>query len=99
DLAKFVLTEVDEWLLDKIRMNIALQPESEKGKKYKKEHAEDNNPISGIKMNSTNVTPNVPVLIDYYTIYPNPETDELEIWPDRYEYDIQIAKAIKPFLP
>ncbi len=99
DLAKFVLPEADEWLLDKIRMNIDLQPESEKGKKYKKEHAEDNNPISGIKMNSTNVTPNVPVLIDYYTIYPNPETDELEIWPDRYEYDIQIAKAIKPFLP
>jgi hypothetical protein len=95
----FLLPQADEWLLDKIRMNIDMQPESDKGKKYKKEHAEDENPIAGIKMNSTGVSPNVPLFIDYYTLYPNPENDELEVWRDRYEYDIQIAKTIKPFLP
>ena len=99
DLAMFLLPQADEWLLDKIRMNIDMQPESDKGKKYKKEHAEDENPIAGIKMNSTGVSPNVPLFIDYYTLYPNPENDELEVWRDRYEYDIQIAKTIKPFLP
>jgi hypothetical protein len=41
----------------------------------------------------------VPVIIDYYTLYPNPETGEWETWCDRYEYDIQIIKTIKPFLP
>jgi len=41
----------------------------------------------------------VPVIIDYYTLYPNPETGEWETWRDRYEYDIQIIKTIKPFLP
>jgi len=99
DLAQFLLPQADEWMLDKIRMNIDLQPESDKGKKYKKEHAEDENPIAGIKMNTTGVSPTVPLFIDYYTLYPNPENDEMEVWRDRYEYDIQIAKTIKPFLP
>jgi hypothetical protein len=41
----------------------------------------------------------VPVIIDFYTLYPNTETGEWETWRDRYEYDIQIIKTIKPFLP
>ena len=41
----------------------------------------------------------VPVVIDYYTIYPNPETGKWETWRDRYEYDDIIYNNIKPFLP
>ena len=41
----------------------------------------------------------MPVVIDYYTLYPNPETGEWETWPDRYEYDKAIINNIKPFLP
>lgn len=95
DIVKFLLPEADEWQLDKIRMNIDMKPESDRGKKFKRE----NSSISSIKMNSTGVNPNVPLLIDYYTLYPNPETGEFETWPDRYEYDILIDKALKPFLP
>jgi len=99
DMAKFLLPHADEWLLDRIRMNIDLPPEGERGKKYKREHIDDEEPLAGIKMNSTTVSPAVTVVIDYYTYYPNPETGAWEIWPDRYEYDRQILKTIKPFLP
>lgn len=99
DMVPFLLPDADEWLIDKIRMNVDLRPTGEKGKEYMKEHADDDDPIAGIKMTSKNVTPNVPLLIDYYTLYPNPETGQLETWPDRYEYDSLIIRSIKPFLP
>jgi len=41
----------------------------------------------------------VPVLIDYYTLYPNPKTGELNTWGDPYGYDNIVLKAIKPYLP
>ena len=41
----------------------------------------------------------VPVVIDYYTLYPNPETGRWETWRDRYEYDKAIIDYIKPLLP
>ena len=96
DLMKFTLDDIDEWTLDKIRLSIDMKPETEKGKKYRKEHIKDEK----IRLiSSKDVTPKVPVCIDYYTYYPNPETKVFEVWPDRYEYDIQVHKAIKPFLP
>ena len=99
DMVKFLLPEAEEWALDKIRMNIDMAPEGDKGKRYKREHAQDEEPLKGIKMTHTSVSPNVKLAIDYYTLYPNPETGQWETWPDRYEYDIQIARHIKPFLP
>ena len=99
DLLLFVLNEPDEWMLDKIRLSIDIEPESKRGKEYLKEHNEKHSeePIRLIR--TANVTQNIPLSIDYYTYYPNPETGKFETWPDRYEYDIQIIKAIKPFLP
>jgi murein L,D-transpeptidase YcbB/YkuD len=95
DLMKFTLDDIDEWTLDKIRLSIDMKPETEKGKKYRKEHIKDEK----IRLiSSKDVTPKVPVCIDYYTYYPNPETKVFEVWPDRYEYDIKVHKAIKPFL-
>ena len=68
---------------------------TDKGKRYLKEHKDDEK----IRLiHSKDVTPTVPLSVDYYTYYPNPETKEFEVWPDRYEYDIQVHKAIKPFL-
>lgn len=99
DLAMFMLPDADPWLLDRMRMNIDMAPQTQKGKNYKRQHANDPDPIAGIKMNSTSVNPTVPLIIDYYTLYPNPETGQMETWPDRYEYDLKIADAIKPFLP
>ena len=40
----------------------------------------------------------MPVLIDYYTYYPNPSTGKLEKWSDIYGYDKIVLKAIKPFI-
>lgn len=97
ELACFLLPDADEWLLDRIRLSIDMKPESERGINYLKEHAEDKTPIRLIS--STSVSPNVPVQIDYYTLYPNPETGEWQTWPDRYEYDKQILRRLKPFIP
>ena len=48
-------------------------------------------------MKSQDVTPTVPVLFEYYTLYPNPETGKWETWRDRYEYDDQIEKCLKRY--
>ena len=99
DLLLFVLNKPDEWMLDKIRLSIDMKPETTKGKNYLKEHNEEHRGEPIRLTNIAYVTPNIPLSIDYYTYYPNPETGEFEAWPDRYEYDVQIIKAIKPFLP
>jgi murein L,D-transpeptidase YcbB/YkuD len=99
NLLLFVLNKPDEWMLDKIRLSIDMKPETEQGIKYLKEHNEEHSEDPIRLINLAYVKPNIPLSIDYYTYYPNPETGEFETWPDRYEYDIQIIKAIKPFLP
>ncbi len=98
DLAMFLLPDADEWLLDRMRLSMDLPPESNKGKDYLKQRSEegDTSPIRLIQ--STGVSPRVPVYLSYYTIYPNPETGHLDIWPDRYEYDKQIIKSLHPYL-
>lgn len=98
DLALFLLPDADEWLLDRMRLSIDLPPESDQGKEYLKKRTEegDTSPIRLIQ--STSVTPRVPVYISYYTVYPNPETGHLDVWKDRYEYDKQILKSLHPYL-
>lgn len=98
DIVEFIMPNADEWLLDKMRINIDMRPVSPRGKKYLNDHRNDNDPIKPIKITSKEVLPTVPVIIDYYTLYPNPETGILEKWPDRYEYDAKILRGIKPFL-
>ena len=89
DVLTFLLPDADEWLIDRIRMSIDMKPLSEKGKAYKKTHG---GAVRLIKQ--TPVDPKVPVYLSYYTVYPNPETGELETWRDRYEYDQHISKAL-----
>ena len=38
DIAEFVLHDADPWLLDKMRLSMDLQPKTEQGKQYKKQH-------------------------------------------------------------
>ena len=97
DLVMFLLPDADEWLLDRMRMTIDLPPESDKGKEYleKREEEGEEGPIRF--MSSQSVSPTVPVMIDYYTLYPNPETGVWETWRDRYEYDDQIEKCLKRY--
>lgn len=94
DLAEFLLPEADEWLTDRMRMTIDLPPKYEQGKEFLKQR-EENGEEGPIRfMASQAVTPQVPVLIDYYTLYPNPETGAWETWRDRYEYDDKIMKCL-----
>ena len=95
ELACFALGEPDEWTLDRIRLSIDMQPLSERGKKYLRQHADDNEPIRLIR--SASINPPLPVYLFYYTLYPNPESGQMQQWPDIYGYDQVIARAIKPF--
>ena len=94
EIAEFVLPEADAWTLDKMRLSMDLQPKTEQGREYKRQHS------GAIRLiNNQSVEPKVPVLIDYYTLYPNPKTGELNTWGDPYGYDNIVLKAIKPYLP
>lgn len=101
DLTRFVLPDLDEWTLDKIRLSVDIKPESEKGKRYLQNYLQQHgSEARNIRLiNSHRVNPEIPLLIGYYTALPDPKTQIIEYWPDRYEYDKQILKAIKPLLP
>ncbi|MCR4959707.1 MAG: L,D-transpeptidase family protein [Prevotella sp.] len=93
DMACFVLPNADPWFLDKIRLSMDKQPETEQGREYKRTHS------GAIRLvSNTEVEPAVPVNINYFTEYPNPQTGELEVWGDPYDYDKTLLQAIKPFL-
>ncbi|MCR4602126.1 MAG: L,D-transpeptidase family protein [Prevotella sp.] len=94
EIAEFVLPNADEWMLDQMRLSMDMQPKTEQGRQYKRNHS---GAIRLIK--NTPVEPKVPVLIDYYTCYPNPKTGVIDTWGDPYSYDKIVLKAIKPFLP
>ena len=83
-----------KWKLDQMRLSMDLQPKTDRGREYRRTHT------GNIRLiNNTPVEPAMPVLIDYYTAYPNPKTGKIDIWGDPYSYDNIILKAIKPFLP
>ena len=93
DIACFVLHDADPWFLDKIRLSMDLQPQTEQGREYKRTHS------GAIRLvNNTEVTPPVPVTINYFTEYPNPQTGEMEVWGDPYSYDKILLQAIKPYI-
>ena len=97
DLALFLLPDLDEWDQDRLRISMDLPPETDQGKEYLEENAEEPRPFR--LMTYHEVTPRVPVYIIYYTAYPNPATGIVQTWPDLYGYDKAIASAIDCFLP
>ena len=92
ELACFLLQGADEWTLDKIRIAMDMRPETDRGREYLTEHADDPRPFKIITYRD--VTPRVPVYIIYYTAYPDPETGEVCFWPDLYGYDQVIRKNL-----
>lgn len=95
-LACFLLPELDERMLDRLRISMDLPPVTDDGREYLEEHADDPRPFRLITYRD--VSPHVPVYIIYYTAYPNPVTGTVDLWPDIYGYDTAITGAIKPFL-
>ena len=96
DLALFALGMPDEWLVDRLRLSIDMEPLSERGKKYLRQHADAPRPFNLIR--SASIKPALPVYLFYYTLYPNPVSGQMQQWPDIYGYDQVIARAIKPFM-
>lgn len=94
DIAKFLLPDTDPWTLDKIRLSMDLKPETDQGRTYRKQHTGSLRLI-----NSKEVDPKVPVQINYFTLYPNPETGKMTTYQDRYGFDPMILKAMKAYLP
>ena len=74
-----------------MRISIDMKPESQRGKDFVKN--------SGNKrlINSQSCSLHVPVYLHYYTAYPNPQTGIIETWPDRYEYDPPMTKALRAY--
>lgn len=95
DLARFVLDEPDEWLLDRIRIAMGLQPESERGQQWLSAHpdSEEQKKLIGY----VGVKPHVPIYIIYNTMWPD-ETGTWRSWPDVYGYDDIIWKQLQPYL-
>ena len=89
EIAEFVLPQADEWTLDKMRLSMDLKPKTEQGREYKRQHS------GAIRLiNNQSVEPKVPVVIDYYTLYPNLK-GELQEHPDVYHYDKEVEKLLE----
>ena len=94
DLACFLFPEQpDDWTLDKLRITMGMEPQSEKGIKYMADLEPDKKPQL-IRWQS--VSPRVPLYITYYTIFPVPG-GQLTTYPDVYGYDKVLAEALTTF--
>lgn len=95
ELARFVLDSPDEWLLDRIRIAMGNEPETDQGMQWVRSHPnqESRNKIIGY----VPVTPRVPIYIIYYTLWPD-EAGVLQTWPDIYGYDKVMWNQLKTFV-
>ena len=93
ELARFVLDSPDEWLLDRIRISMGLEPESLQGQEYIETHDKlDYKLISYVP-----VKPRVPLYIIYNTLWPD-AAGVMQTWPDVYGYDNVIWKHLQPYV-
>lgn len=91
DIALFLLNYPDEDFTDRLLVSIDKAPKTEKWKKFVEENPEHNPPLS-----NKAIEPNIPVWLDYYTLYPTP-TGELREHPDTYKYDKEIETLLNQF--
>ncbi len=101
DLAHFLLGDVDDWTLDKIRISMDITPVTDQGRDYLRNHEPEENE-SGRKMphkliGYMPVKPHVPLYIIYYTIYPD-ENGQIQTFPDVYGYDKSVWNYLKKYI-
>jgi len=94
ELAQFVLDDPDEWLLDRIRISMDMQPQTERGLRYIETHRQE---TEHKLIGYVPVKPCVPLYIIYYTLW-NDENGILQTWPDVYGYDEVVWTHLYPFL-
>ncbi len=92
-LARLLLGDVDDWTLDKIRISIGMRPETKQGHDYVLAHAADEEPPRPIR--SHGISPSMPLFITYQTLFQNPVSGVLEVYPDVYGYDTALMRALR----
>ena len=100
ELAHFLLGDIDDWTLDKIRISMDIPPVTEQGMEYVRTHSPEENE-NGRKLprkliSYMPVKPHVPLYILYYTIYPD-ENGLIQTYPDVYGYDKSVWNHLKKF--
>ena len=94
DLARFVLNQPDEWLLDRIRISMDLPPETDRGRQYLCQHPDEEvHRLIGWQ----SVNPRVPIYIIYYTLYPDLQ-GQLQQYADIYGYDRIVWRYLQPYM-
>ena len=86
--------EPDEQLVDKLRISMGLEPETDWGREKLEELEPEVRTPTLVR--SIPVSPRVPIFITYYTIFRTPK-GELQYSPDVYGYDKCISEALKKF--
>ena len=102
DLALFLLDydpddESDAKTIDRLRVAIGMQPETDEEKEWLEEHQDDREAVLN-RFTNRPIRPNIPVYLIYYTLYPNPETGKLQTWDDPYGYDALLLKAMNHYV-
>lgn len=95
ELAAFVLDSPDEWLLDRIRIGMGMQAETDQGYRWLLDHPEKDDVKKLIGY--VGVKPHVPLYIIYNTMWPD-ESGMWREWPDVYGYDDVIWKQMQTYL-
>ena len=96
DLAVFLMEkDPDEWLLDKLRISMGMNPETDQGREYM--DALTPGTRAPRLVNSLQVSPRVPIIITYYTIFQTPD-GTVRHYPDVYGYDKAIGEALKTYI-
>ena len=96
DLALFLLPDLDEWSIDRLRISMDLSPLTYRGMEWLSNHADSPRPYRLFTYHK--VSPPVPVHLIYYTMYPNPETGIMETHPDIYGYDQPLLRQLQRLL-
>ena len=95
ELAEFVLDNPDEWLLDRIRIGMGQQAQTDQGRHWLRAHP-DKDDLKKL-IGYVGVKPHVPLYIIYNTMWPD-ENGVWREWPDVYGYDDVIWKQMQPYL-
>jgi murein L,D-transpeptidase YcbB/YkuD len=96
DLALFLLPDLDEWSIDRLRISMDLSPLTYRGMEWLSNHADSPRPYRLFTYHK--VSPPVPVHLIYYTMYPNPMTGIMETHPDIYGYDQPLLRQLQRLL-
>ena len=94
ELAEFLLDNPDEWLLDRIRISMAMYPKTQRGRKYWNEHPDEEDRKL---INTQYVTPSIPLYIIYNTMWYD-EAGALKTYRDVYGYDQVLWENLQPYL-